>query len=143
MYQLANHEGRQRSMNGMKVSSPDYSGTTSYEAVRLAVQRMICWLDKVGESSQDLYDFYATKYGNWQNGFTIGDRRLVPCAWLLWCLWKPSCLRRDSYFGLAPGFHWLMPIMRWDLHTCIKQRVKVNPCGAQSTSWRSWRRQDA
>src|SRR5947209_10881210 len=63
MYQLANHDGRQRSMNGMNISSPEYSGTTSYEEVRLAVQRMICWLDNFGESSQDLYDFYATQYG--------------------------------------------------------------------------------
>ncbi len=33
------------------------------EAVQAAVLRMIGWLDEFGETSQDLYDFYATKYG--------------------------------------------------------------------------------
>src|SRR6266496_2870000 len=49
-------------MNNTQIS-PGPPDLKLREAVQSAVGRMDDWLGRFGETSQDLYDFYATKYG--------------------------------------------------------------------------------
>lgn len=57
-----------RHMTKDKSFPADPVGRTASAAVGGSVERMARWLDEFGASSQDLYDFHATKYGQFGKG---------------------------------------------------------------------------